>query len=110
MTKDDYFVISYRILKYLYACFKSGEPADIDFIDPDVLKINRGYWMNIMESLSAEGYVKGVNFPKAAGNMLGVKFTDLKITEKGIDFLQNNSNMHKAIEALQIEKAIVPGI
>ena len=25
MAKDDYFVLAYRILSYLYACFKAGE-------------------------------------------------------------------------------------
>ncbi len=28
MAKDDYFVLAYRILKYLYECFKAGERAD----------------------------------------------------------------------------------
>lgn len=31
MAKNDYFVIAYRILTYLYECFKSGEKPDTGF-------------------------------------------------------------------------------
>ena len=31
MAKNDYFVVAYRILTYLYECFKAGEKPDIDF-------------------------------------------------------------------------------
>ena len=60
MAKDDYFVVVYRILSYLYDCFRGGEKPDIDFFGPEALKINNGYWTNVMESLSNEGYVTGV--------------------------------------------------
>lgn len=25
MSKDDYFVVAYRVLKYFYECFKAGQ-------------------------------------------------------------------------------------
>ena len=52
MAKDDYFVLAYRILSYLYACFKAGERPDMDCISADVLHIPVGYWFNIMRSLT----------------------------------------------------------
>ena len=55
MAKDDYFVLAYRILSYLYACFKAGERPDMDCISADVLHIPVGYWFNIMRSLTEEG-------------------------------------------------------
>ena len=55
MAKDDYFVIAYRILSYLYVCFKAGERPDMDCISADVLHISTGYWFNIMRSLTEEG-------------------------------------------------------
>lgn len=42
MAKDDYFVLAYRILKYLYECFKAGERADTDMFGPAALGINNG--------------------------------------------------------------------
>lgn len=62
MAKDDYFVLAYRILSYLYACFKAGERPDMDCISADVLHIPVGYWFNIMRSLTEEGYIVGLVF------------------------------------------------
>lgn len=109
MTKDDYFVIVYRILKYLYECFKSGEKTDIAMLRPESLGINNGYWLNIIESMANEGYIMGVVFPKSVGNAKSVKILDLKITQKGIEFLQDNSKMKKVAEFLQTVNSIIPG-
>lgn len=63
MAKDDYFVLAYRILSYLYACFKAGERPDMDCISADVLHIPVGYWFNIMRSLTEEGLYCRACFP-----------------------------------------------
>ena len=84
MAKDDYFVIAYRMLNYLYACFKAGEPPDLELISPAALGIHSGYWLNVLESLSREGYILGVSFPIAIGGVSGAKVAGLKITQKGI--------------------------
>lgn len=109
MEKDDYFVIAYRILHYLYKCFMSGETPDMDVISPDALKINPGGFVNVMESLSDKGYIKGVCFPRSIGAPVGVKFSDLKITQDGIEFLQENSSIQKAINTLKAVKDVIPG-
>ena len=57
--------------------------------------LNSGYWVNVMESLSNEGYIIGINIINSAGKQ-GVKVMDLKITQKGIEYLQENSFMGKA--------------
>ena len=36
MAKDDYEVIVFKILTYLYACLKKGEPIDSRFFCPAV--------------------------------------------------------------------------
>ena len=91
MAKDDYFVLAYRILKYLYECFKAGERADTDMFGPDALGINNGYWVNIIESLYNEGYITGVAFSIAVGAIRSAKVYDARITQKGIEFLEDNS-------------------
>lgn len=110
MSKDDYFPMVYRILSYLYECFKAGEKPDLSMIDPDALKINAGYWNNIIESLSNEEYVTGISFPSAIGGMMGAKIYNLKITQKGIEFLQENTMMQKAKRFLKEAKDVIPGI
>lgn len=110
MAKDDYFVIAYRILKYLYACFKAGERADVEMFGPAALGINNGYWVNLMESLSREGYITGVVFPRAVGSIRGAEVYDARITQSGIEFLEDNKRMKKAAEFLRAVKETVPGL
>lgn len=110
MAKDDYFVLVYRILTCLYEFFKKGETPDTDIFDADALKINRGYWTNIMESLANEGYITGVSIVKAIGAPIGIKIHDLKITPKGIEFLQENSTIAKARGFFKTLKETIPGI
>lgn len=110
MAKNDYFVIVYRILTYLYECFQAGERADLNMIGPETLKINNGYWTNVMESMSQEGYLSGVIIIPRMGAAPGIKIDNLKITQKGIEYLQENSMMEKAKTALKEIKEIIPGL
>lgn len=110
MAKNDYFVIAYRILKYLYACFMAGDPADLSMYGPDALGINNGYWINMLESLSNEGYITGVSFPAAVGGIRSAKPYDIRITQKGIVFLQENGSIQRAAKFLQTVKDTVPGL
>lgn len=109
MAKNDYFVITYRILTYLYECFKTGEKPDTDFFGAEALKINNGYWVNVMESLYNEGCITGISVIKSA-NMQGIKIMDLKITQKGIEYLQENSAMAKARKFLKELRNVTPGL
>lgn len=46
MARDDYFIIAYRILAYLYVCLKEGVQPDISYISADspAIGINESYW------------------------------------------------------------------
>lgn len=110
MAKDDYFVIAYRILDYLYQCFKQGVQPDISFISAEALQINRGYWLNMMASLHQEGYITGIAFSNAVGQYRGLRATDIRITQRGIEFLEDNSKMAKVKDFLQTVKDFVPFI
>lgn len=110
MAKDDYFVIVYRILTYLYSCFKAGETPETEAYGPDALKISNGYWVNVMESLSNEGYITGVYFSEPLGGVRNAKILDIKITERGIVFLSENSLLAKARKTLKTAKEVIPGI
>lgn len=99
MPKDDYFAIVYKILEYLYSCMRNGEPVDIEKIrwDSKAIDINQSYWEDIIRNMYEEGYIRDVflinaiNLPKPA-----IKFGNLSITQKGIEYLQDNSKMQKA--------------
>lgn len=110
MAKDDYFVIVYRILTYLYECFMTGEAPETDCFGPDALHINNGYWTNVMESIFNEGYIAGITVVPRISGAPGIKLLDLKITQKGIEYLEDNSKMAKARELLKAVKEMVPGL
>ncbi len=110
MPTNDYFVIAYRILTYLYNCFMAGEKPDTEMFGPEALRINNGYWVNTMESFSNEGYITGIVFTEPLDGVRNAKIIDLKITEKGITFLHENSLIAKAKRTLKDVKNIIPGV
>lgn len=104
MGKNDYFVIVYYILKYLYECLKNGK-----FPDENILRlkcypveVEHSYIEYVYENLIKENYIDGlkiISMPR-----LGVKenikyfknFDMIRITPKGIEYLEENSLMKKA--------------
>lgn len=63
-----------------------------------------------MESLSNEGYVTGVTIVPRMGAAPGIKLVNLKITQRGIEYLEDNSKMAKAKELLKTIKETIPGL
>ncbi len=110
MSKDDYFVIAYRILIYLYACVKSGVNVDMEEISANKLDITQRYWLYVIEHLQADEYIEGVHITKLLGSMPVVMTENIVITPKGIEYLKNNSTMEKAKEFLKTLKEIIPGL
>lgn len=113
MAKDDYHVIVYQILAYLYTKLKEGEPVDPRMISHDshYLEINEKYWLYIMENLFKYGYISGITVTKAWGNSFFISgLENCEITPLGIEFLCENSFLKKAKEFLKDIKAIVPFI
>lgn len=60
--------------------------------------------------LSGEGYITGLVFPAAVGGVRSVKLYDARITQKGIEFLQENGSIQRAAKLLQTVKDTVPGL
>lgn len=113
MAKDDYFVIAYRILAYLYACLKAGEPVDIKYLKcgTEDFPVNSTYWEYILRHLYDDGYIEGVSLVSITGRQTkGIKFTSaVSITPAGIEYLHENSTIQKAKAFLKDIKEIVPG-
>lgn len=114
MAKNDYFVIVYRFLAYLYECLKEGEKPNLEYLQPktDSFPVNKSYWEYIINHLLEDGYIEGVDQISVLGRTEKlVKMTqDIMITPLGIEFLQDNSNMSKAKEFLKTLKEIIPGL
>ena len=111
MAKDDYHVIVYQILAYLYTQLKSGKDVDPELLKPEsqYLNINERYWTFIMENLLEDGLIDGITTTKVWGGQILIQnLGEARITPRGIEYLTDNSFLSKAKEFLKDIKAIVP--
>ena len=117
MAKDDYHVIVYQILAYLYQCLKSGKDVDPQLLGVDSAyftangqELNRRYWAYVIYNLQASELIEGVVFADM-DNMkhpYPVNLDGCMITPAGIEYLTDNSFIAKAKEFLKEIKAIAP--
>ena len=114
MEKDDYHVIVYRILIYLYACLKEGEKPNLDYLKcgTEDFPVGKDYWQYILFHLFEDGYIEGAAMIPILGETVkSVRLTPgLTITPKGIEYIQENSVMQKAKSFLKDLKEMVPGL
>ncbi len=112
MAQDDMHVVMYKILAYLYWCARNGaEPEEKHYShDGDVLSIPYSYWAGIVRELQENGYVRGFVIVEAWGGDLIVRASKPSITVRGVEFLQENSLMQKALRFLKDAKSALPFI
>lgn len=110
MAKDDYFVIVYQILAYLYQCLKKGVDVDARMVahDSPNININKRYWVYVIDHLSEDGLIEGVVFANSYEGRIPYELSKCAITPKGIAYLCENSFMEKAKSFLKDVKDIVP--
>lgn len=113
MAKDDYHVIVYQILAYLYQQLKKGADVDSSKLthDSNFLSINKKYWRYIMISLLNEGYIGGIVVEETIDEVVEIyNLEKCQITLRGIEYLTDNSTMEKAKNFFKDVKDIVPFI
>ena len=97
MAKDDYDVILYRLLVYLYACKKRKIAYnDATFHEAVTRDIQNDQWFyEILEMANEEGLISGAEFQKAWGGDKAPLFdyNELEITPGGIRYLKENGTM-----------------
>lgn len=111
MSKDDYFVLVYKILSYLYKCLKSGKEPSGDYLKCKTkdFPIEESYWNYVLEQITRESYVEGTVIIRIDGCNPIVKITgNMRITPKGIEYLQENSMMKKVMALAKDISDIVP--
>lgn len=112
MAKDDYHVIVYQILAYLYQCLKKGTPVDKTKLDygSELLGINKSYWAYIIYHMQSMGLIAGIVFVDIDNVEipLATRLENARITPKGIEYLCDNSFMEKAKRFLKDVKEVTP--
>ena len=111
MAKDDYYVVVYKILLYLYACLKRTILFDQDTYDTAIGKesINPEYLSDIYVMMQNEGLIEGVKYKTAwGGNKIFLSSErDISITPSGIEYLSENSTMAKVKDFLLKKVGII---
>ena len=112
MAKDDYHVIVYQILAYLYQCLKKDESVDVKNLQNynKFFQINKNYWAYILTNMQDMGLIEGVGFVEIDQHPypIPVQLDNCRITPIGIEYLCDNSFMEKAKRFLKDVKEITP--
>ena len=102
MAKDDYDVVVFRILAYLYAIFKGKQIFDQRIFLKVISKVEEDYLYRVLEMMQSKGLIEGLQFKKAWGGavILINDLDDISITSDGIHYLLENSRMKKVKDFL----------
>lgn len=88
------FKIIYRILKYLEAALDVTAP-DMTPIKAESLGLTEERWKSLMLMLHKEGYIEGLSYKQYVGEESVMRVEKVKITLKGLEYLEENSLMQK---------------
>lgn len=66
MASDDFEVVAFKILSYLYRCMKNGKKVDIAALR-QLVGCNEAYFGAVARSLQSKGYVEGFVFDGFSG-------------------------------------------
>lgn len=109
MAQDDYFVIVYKLLKYLYDCLKKDVHPSSEVLNAEFFGIADNYWEYIIRNLYQEGYVEGVTVARIHGKPDYPSMQPhFNITPKGIQYIQENSAFEKIRGYVKDIAAIIP--
>lgn len=104
MAKDDYHVIAFRILTYLYARLKRKVLFSQESFDKAVHRdnLNEEYFTDVLWMMQEEGQITGIEIVPAWGDdkVIASDLSELRITAAGIDYLKENGTMQKVYKAL----------
>ena len=90
----DNFKAVYRILSALEKAMDLPQ-FDVEQIGPDALGVSKERWSRYMEMMADVGYIKGVEIQRFITGDTSVDARDIRITLKGLEYLQENSIMRK---------------
>ena len=113
MANDDYFVLAYKLLGYLYKCLKEGIRPEWDYMRPHTrdFPVAERYFLYVLENLTKDGHITGrVPVQSAGGAVRFKETTGIRITPKGIAYLEENSMMRRASEFLGPAAEIFSGV
>lgn len=115
MSKDDYAVIVYQILAYLYDCLKKDRKVEGEKIywnSSPYFAVNENYWKYVIVSMMDQELISGITLTQHWGQEYPIiqDLDSCRITPKGIEYVCDNSFMEKAKRFLKTAKEVTPFI
>lgn len=105
----DNFKAVYKILSALEKAMDLPE-FDITQIGAEALGVSAERWARYIEMMADTGYIKGVLIKRDITGDTRIDAKNMRITLKGLEYLQENTIMQKLYQAAKGFKEIVPGI
>lgn len=102
----DNFKIIYKILKLL-ECSMDADEYDKTIITAERLNITQNRFDSILAMLQESGYIDGVLLFNVLGGR-GVKIDTIRITLRGLEYLEENSFMKKASNIAKGISELIP--
>lgn len=99
MAKDDYDYLVFKILTYLYVCFRRRGHFETSTFLKKVIssEVSEDYVIDVLRFMTREELIDGLTFVKAWGNdyTLVNDYSDMEITPQGIRYLLDNDKMRQ---------------
>lgn len=105
----DNFTAVYKILSALEKAMDLPE-FDIMQVGPDALGVSKERWARYIEMMSDVGYIKGAEVHRDILGGTNVNARNIRITLKGLEYLQENSIMQKLFKTAKGIKEVIPGM
>nr|DAG44808.1 MAG TPA: YjcQ protein [Caudoviricetes sp.] len=102
----DNFKAVYRILSTLEKAMDLAE-FDISQIGASALGVSEQRWARYLEMMEDVGYIKGVRISEGIDGTLYVENDGIRITLKGLEYLQENSIMQRVYKAAKGVKDLI---
>jgi hypothetical protein len=103
----DHFKTVYRILSFLKKSEQNDEFDDKSFT-PEYFGLTDRQWALTLTRLIDDGHIKGVSVRTGADGYMMISLSAPMITTKGLEYLEENSLMRKAVNLIKGVKEILP--
>lgn len=104
----DNFKAVYKILSTLEKAMDYPE-FDAKQISAEALGVSEERWSRYIEMMSDVGYIKGADISRYIDGSTHIDLSNVRITLKGLEYLQENSIMQRMYKLAKGFKDIVPG-
>lgn len=103
MANNDYGMVVFHVLDKLHRSLKGGYAIHLEDLmaDTKTFPIDERYWRAVLTDLIGEGYIDGiVAFRRMGGYAFKEDPDGIRLTARGAEYLDNNSLMAKARDAI----------